>query len=167
MISVVLNMFSCSSHSKYSDIVPELAMSKFMGSWYVQSGRFTPFEKDVYNGHEKYTWNQKEQRIDIEFTYNKGSFDGELKSIPQKGWIFNATTNSHWKVSPLWPLKFDYLVIGLAPDYSWTVIGVPDQKYVWIMTREKQFDRDKLNQIVNEMKKKNYDMDNLVLVRHQ
>ena len=116
--------------------VDSVDIGRFMGDWFVLAGRFTPFERRVHNGIEKYTWNQDKQRIDVSFTYNYGSFDGPQKSVPQKAWIFNQATKAHWKVSPLWPLKFDFLIVALDPDYRWTVIGVPNQKYLWIMARD-------------------------------
>ena len=119
---------SCSSTGYYKT-VDKVELQKFMGDWYVLAGRFTFLETKVHNAVEKYSWNEKENRIDVDFTYNKGSLTGEKKTLPQKAWIENSATNAHWKVSPLWPLKFDYLVIDLASDYSWTAIGVPSQNY--------------------------------------
>ena len=29
----------------------------------------------------------------------------------------------------------DYWIIGLAPDYSWAVVGDPDRNYLWILAR--------------------------------
>ena len=162
-----LSLFSCATTPEYNKTVEKVDIQKFMGSWYVQAGRFTPFEKDVFNGVEVYTWNASENRIDIGFTYNQGSFDGPVKSLPQKGWIYNETSNAHWKVSPLWPLKFNYLIIGLDTNYQWTVIGVPDQKYVWLMTREKQVSKELIDKVVSEIIAKGYNMDSLVRVEHK
>lgn len=158
---------SCSTMAKYETTVTQLDLQKFMGKWYVMAGRFTPFEKEVHNGIESYEYDKENEKIKISFTYNKGSFTGPEKSLPQTGWVYNKTTNAHWKVSPLWPLKFDYLVVGLADDYSWTVIGVPDQSYVWIMTRKFDVSESDLQKIIQEMKLKNYNMDNLVFVKHK
>lgn len=166
-MGLITLLVSCSNLPKYESTVSSVDLPKFMGQWYVIAGRFTPFEKDVHNGIETYTYNTKEEKIEISFKYNKGSFDGAEKNLPQTGWVHNKQTNAHWKVSPLWPLKFDYLVIGLADDYSWTVIGVPDQKYVWIMARKHDFSEADLNKVIQEMKSKNYDMSNLVFVKHK
>lgn len=160
-------MISCSSLPKYEETVSHLDIEKFMGKWYVMAGRFTPLERDVHNGIEVYEYDRNEDKIKISFDYNKGSFDGDKKSIPQTGWIYNKTTNSHWKVSPFWPLKFDYLVIGLATDYSWTVIGVPNQSYVWIMARNPMMSKEELDKVINLMKAKKYNMENLVTVPHK
>lgn len=158
---------SCSSAPKYETQLTDVDLQKFMGKWYVIAGRFTPFEKEVHNGIETYEYDKAEDKIKIGFTYNKGAFDGPVKSLPQTGWVYNKTTNAHWKVSPLWPLKLDYLIVGLAPDYSWTVIGVPNQNYVWIMARDYNLNQAQLDQIIEEMKKRNYNMDDLVKVPHK
>lgn len=141
MFNVLFSSFvvaGCSTLSKQEIenlTVKSVDMQKFMGKWFVLGGRFTMFEKNVHNGIETYTWNEKESRIDIDFKYNEGSPSGKVKSIPQKGWIYNSKTNAHWNVQPFWPLKLDYLIIGLADDYSWTAIGVPNQNYLWVMSR--------------------------------
>ncbi|MDO8938641.1 MAG: lipocalin family protein [Methylicorpusculum sp.] len=161
---------SCSSFTSKElpvQTVNAVEIPKFMGKWYVLAGRFTFFEKEVHNGVETYSWNEESQRIDIDFTYNRGSFNGELKSLPQKGWIYNTKTQAHWKVSPFWPLKFDYLIVALAEDYSWTAIGVPDQKYLWIMARDWKNPDSVVAAATRALKDAGYDAQNLVTVPHR
>lgn len=155
------------STTGYYKTVDKLEIPRFMGKWYVLAGRFTVFEKEVHNGIEIYAWDEKKSQIDISFDYNQGSFDGKKKSLPQKGWIENTSTNAHWKVSPLWPLKFDYLVIDLADDYSWTAIGVPNQKYLWIMARDTKNSETVVKEALERLKTKGYNTENIVLVPHR
>ena len=138
-----------------------------MGDWYVLAGRFTFLEKNVHNGLERYTWNEAKQRVDIDFTYNKGALNGPKKSIPQKGWIFDKATNAHWKVSPLWPFKFDYLIVALAEDYSWTAIGVPDQKLLWIMARDWKNPEPTILEALKALDAQGYNTKDIVRVPHQ
>jgi apolipoprotein D and lipocalin family protein len=70
----------------------------------------------------------------------------------------NKKTNAHWKVSPFWPLKFDYLVIEMDSEKSWVVIGVPNQKYVWIMSRDWNMSENELNMIIARIKDLNYNI---------
>jgi apolipoprotein D and lipocalin family protein len=165
-IPLMMILTSCSSGS-FMKTVDHVDLPRFMGDWYVLGGRFTYMEKEVYNSIERYTWNEKESRIDVDFTYRKGSFDGALKSIPQKAWIHNTESNAHWKVSPFWPLKFDYLVLDLASDYSWTAIGVPSQKYLWIMARDWKSPAPIMSEAIERLKQKGYDTSNLVTVPHR
>lgn len=162
-----LFMVSCSTKPLYTKTVPNIELKKFMGPWHVQAGRFTMFEKDPYNSVESYSWNAEKNQIDIDFRYNQGGFDGPLKTVPQKGWVLDSMNNSHWVISPLWPLKFDYLIIGLGENYEYTVIGVPDQKWLWVMTRDPHFPREKVDQILKEIEISGYSIKDIQYVQHK
>lgn len=151
----------------FQQTVKHVEVPKFMGTWYVWAGRTTFLERGAHNSIEKYTWNSDEKRIDVEFRYNQGSFDGKLKHIPQKAWIVDDATNAHWKVQPFWPLKFDYLIIDLEGDYQWTVVGVPDGAYLWIMGRTPIVDESQLAQIIERIKKIGYPINDIARVPQQ
>ena len=140
----------------YNKTVDAIDINEFMGKWYVIAARPTFLEKGAHNAIEIYTWNEKEKRIDIDFTLRKNGFDGELKKIPQKAWIYNEETNAHWKVQPFWPLKFDYLVIAHDQNGQWTVIGVPNENYVWIMARQWSMNDEQLDQIITQIDELGY-----------
>lgn len=167
ILFLTLAALGCSSKEKKMITTEKVDIDKFMGDWYVLAGRFTFLEVDVHNGIEKYTWNQKENRIDVDFKFNKGSLTGPIKSIPQKAWVYNQVTKAHWKVSPFWPFKFDYLVVDLDENYRWTAVGVPDQKYLWIMARDWKNPEATIAEAVKRLDAKGYDTKNLVRVPHQ
>jgi apolipoprotein D and lipocalin family protein len=154
----------CSTVSKNlpeQTITKKVEIPKFMGRWYVIASIPTMFETDAYNATESYTWNSDKDRIDIDFKYNKDSATGPIKRIPQKGFIYNKETNAEWRVEPLWPFKFAYLIIDLAPDYSYTIIGVPNRKHVWIMAREPQISDALYKQLVKKVDSLGYDISKL------
>ena len=41
----------------------------------------------------------------------------------------------------------DYWVVELDPDYRWAVVGGPDRKYLWILSRTPTMPRDQLDAI--------------------
>lgn len=165
LIGIISTLSMSCAHS-YQRTVDYVEKERFMGTWYVMAGRFTPLEKDVFNAVEKYSWNENKERIDIDFSYNKGSLKGPLKEIPQKGWIVDEKTNATWKISPFWPLKFTYLVVALDPDYEWTAIGVPNKNYLWIMARSPQFSKSQVQEVLEELEKVDYPTENLTYVEH-
>lgn len=150
----------------YDKTVDFVDMSRFMGKWYVVAGRFTALEKNVFNAVESYSWNSEKNMIEIDFKYNKGSLTGPIKKIPQKGWIKNNTSNAHWIVSPIWPLKFDYLVIGLGDNYEWTAIGVPNEAYLWIMSRTPNISKEAVEEIILRLSDEGYNTGNIISVEH-
>lgn len=163
--AVLMGLIFCSCSTKYDKTVTYVERDRFMGTWYVMAGRFTSIEKGGVNSVEKYTWNENEKRIDIDFRFNKGGPEGELKKYPQKAWITNED-NAHWDVQPFWPLKFDYLILAVSTDYEWTAIGVPNQKYLWIMSRKPSFSREAIDQVLLNLKKKGYNTSEIVFVDH-
>lgn len=166
MILAAVMSTSCAT-TEFSKTVDYVDINRFMTKWYVIAGRLTFMESGAHNAVEVYTWNNEEDRIDIDFTLIKDSFEGKKKSIPQKGWIENTQTNAHWKVSPFWPLKFNYLVIDLAEDYSWTVIGVPGQEWIWIMSADWKMNDETLNMIIKRVSEMGYSVENIKRVPQQ
>lgn len=159
-------ILGCQSREKFMKTVDYVDLTRYMGTWYVHAGRFTPLEREVTNSVERYTWNQEREIIEIDFTYNRGSFNGNQIALPQTGRVINQTTNAHWKVSPIWFLQFDFLVIALDPEYQWTAIGVPDQSYLWIMTRKPEISTSELEGIVEQVAQTGYDTNGLIYVEH-
>lgn len=163
---ITLIFLGCASVNINNMTHNHVEVDKFMGTWFVQAGRFTFFERNAFNAKETYTWNEKDQRIDIDFSFNKGSLNGEEKSIPQKGWIYNKETNSHWKVSPFWPLKLDYLVLYVDKEYELTAVGVPNQNYLWIMSRDRHPPKEKIEKVLRVLNNNKYDTSNLRYIEH-
>ena len=154
------------SAMNYKPSNKKLDIEKFMGTWYVQMGRVTFLEEGAFNPTEIYEYNEKNKRIDITFNFNKGSLNGPKKTIGQKGFIQNPPLNTYWKVSPIWPLKFGYLVLDFDERYEWCAIGVPSGKYLWIMTRDKNLNESQIKEITNKVGKIPYPVDNLQLFKH-
>jgi apolipoprotein D and lipocalin family protein len=54
--------------------------------------------------------------------------------------VVDPSTNARLKVSFVRLLGIslfwgDYWILGLAPDYSWAVVGTPDRRYGWVLSR--------------------------------
>lgn len=160
---LLLGCLSCSSMSQADKdfgplkTVDYVDIQKFMGPWYVIANIPTFIEKGATNAVETYTWNEKEKRIDVMFKFNADKPNGKLKEYPQKAFIYNKKTNAEWRIQFIWPLKFAYLVIGLDPEYRYTVIGVPDRKNVWIMARTPQMDEALLTKLIGGLQAVGYD----------
>ena len=54
----------------------------------------------------------------------------------------------------------DYWIIGLGENYDFALVGSPDRKYGWILSRTKKLPQEKLNMISDLLKIKGYDIKN-------
>lgn len=160
-ITILFYIVACATKHLPLKLVDSVDIPRFMGKWYVIANIPTFIEKGATHGIEEYTWNEKENRIDVMFTQMK---DGEKKEYPQKAFVDSKSGNK-WKIQFFWPLKFDYLIVDLAKDYSWTAIGVPDRDHVWIMAREKTLDEKTYSEIVNRLKDQGFDISKIEKVK--
>jgi apolipoprotein D and lipocalin family protein len=128
------------------DTVKQVDLERFMGKWYVIANIPTFVEKGAYNAVESYALNP-DGTIATTFTFNKGGFDGPLKTHNPKGFVRDST-NALWWMQFIWPIKADFRIVWLEPDYSITVIARSKRDYVWIMAREPEIPQAKYDEIV-------------------
>ena len=138
-------------------------LERFMGDWFVIANIPTFLEKGATNAIESYKLNNK-GIVETTFTFYKDSPVGEKKTYKPKGFIYNSITNAEWRMQFLWPFKMPFLIIELADDYSYTVIGYPSKKYVWIMARTPKIDEDRYKNILENLFEIGYDTTQIQLV---
>ncbi len=141
-------------------------LPRFMGDWYVIANIPTVFEKGAHNPVESYRLNNN-GTIATSFTFNADSFDGEKKIHQQTGFVKNKQTNATWGMQIIWPIKADYRVVYLDPDYQFTVIGRKARDYVWVMSRSLDFSEDRYNELIDFVISLGYEADKIVRAPHQ
>ena len=132
-------------------------INRYMGDWYVIANIPTFIEKRATNAIESYKLGE-DGRIETSFSFFKDSPLGEKKIYNPIGFIKNKETNAEWRMQFLWPFKMPFLIIELAEDYSYTVIGIPSRKYVWIMAREPSMSGELYKKILSNLKDIGYDI---------
>ena len=73
-------------------------------------------------------------------------------------------SNAVWGMQFIWPIKADYRIVHLTPDYGVTVIGRTQRDYVWIMARTPQIDAALLAELRQLVAAQGYDLTKLRLV---
>ena len=115
-------------------LVPKVDLPRFMGDWYVIANIPTFLEKGAHNAKDSYTL-APDGTIPTTFSFNADGFDGPRKSYGSKGFIMDGGANAVWGQQYIWPIKADYRISYLSPDYTQTVITREKRDYVWIMSR--------------------------------
>ncbi len=57
----------------------------------------------------------------------------------------------------------DYWVIDLDPGYQWAVVGGPDTKYLWILSRTPTMERALFQRLKDAASRRGYSVDKLVM----
>ena len=131
-------------------------LQRFMGPWYVVAGQFTWIERKAWNGIESYEL-KPDGTIATTYTFRKGGADGPLKSYHPSAIIVDRESNAEWGMRFLWPFRATFLILFLDEEYLYTVIGEPDRKYLWIMSRTPTIPDDVMKTIEQRMTDIGYD----------
>ncbi len=59
----------------------------------------------------------------------------------------------------MWPLRSDYVIVDLAPDYRSVLIGLPSRKLMWIMARERQLPEADYQRLLGVAKAEGFPID--------
>ena len=140
-------------------------LDRFMGDWYVVAVIPTFIEKKAYNPVENYAMNP-DGTIATTFTFNEGALDGPKKTHRPTGFVLDRETNARWGMQFIWPIKADFRIIYLDPDYQFTVIGRAKRDYVWVMARSPEFSDAEFERMRAFVAGVGYDTSRLVRPEH-
>ncbi|WP_295653112.1 lipocalin family protein [uncultured Mucilaginibacter sp.] len=144
--------------------VAKLDLAKFSGKWYSLYSIPTPFDKDSYQTTTVYTLNA-DGYYNVH-TYGRKTTDNFTHTFDSKLFPIEGSNNGHLKAQFIWPFRVDYWVIDLADDYSWAVVGHPDKKFLFIMSRKPIMDKNLYCQIVERCKQMGYPVEKLTCQNH-
>ncbi|MCX2575483.1 lipocalin family protein [Pedobacter sandarakinus] len=136
--------------------VARLDLKKYSGTWYSLYSIPTIFDKGSRETTTKYTLN-KDGYYDVLTTYKKPN-DEKVYSRNSKMFPSEDGDRGELQAQFIWPIKIDYWVIELADDYSYVVVGHPDHKFLFIMSRSQTMPKKTHDEIVSRCKAKGYDV---------
>ena len=135
--------------------VERVDLARFMGDWYVIASIPTFLEEDAHNAIESYRL-EPDGTIATTFTFRAGSFDGDDRRYTPRGFVLDRETNARWGMQFIWPIKADYRIVYLAPDYGQTVIGREKRDYAWIMARTPSISEGEYRRLVGVLAEQGY-----------
>lgn len=145
---------------------PKVDLERFMGDWYVIANIPTSIERGAHNAVESYRLDT-DGSIATTFTFRDGAFDGTLKRYCPRGFVRDDPSRAIWGMQFIWPIKADYRIVYVSPDYQRTIIGRQKRDYVWIMARTPAISKAELQDLRERVEQQAYDMSKLQAVPQQ
>ena len=140
-------------------------LQKYAGKWYEIASYPMSFQKDCFCVTADYTLTDKGY-VKVFNSCRKGSINGKVKSITGKAFPVKGTNNVKLKVQFFWPFKADYWVIDKSVDYSWAVVSGPSRKYLWILCRTPEMQKEIWQRITEQLQKNGFDINKLKMTIH-
>lgn len=149
------------SSAQNLETVPFVDLAKYAGKWYEIAAFPQKFQKGCHCTIAEYTPTDKGYIL-VENRCKKDSVSGRESYIRGKAFIKKNTGNAKLKVQFFWPFRGKYWIIDLADDYSYAVVGHPNRKYLWILSRTPVMPEELYGQITSKIAAKGFDLNKLV-----
>jgi apolipoprotein D and lipocalin family protein len=146
--------------------VPLVDLERYAGDWF-EIARFpNRFQRQCLGDVRASYARRPDGRIDVVNRCRTADGQSEARGVAR---IVDEQTFASLKVrfAPAW-LSFlpavwgDYWIIGLAPDYSWAVVGDPGRDYLWILARAPRLDDESMARARAAARDNGFDVERLV-----
>jgi apolipoprotein D and lipocalin family protein len=148
------------------ETVHSMDLNRYVGQWYEISRYPNSFQKGCVGSRATYTLRDDGKISVLNECYDK-SFEGKLRSAKGKAWVVDKETNARLKVSFFWPFAGDYWIIDLGQEYEYAVIGHPERKYLWILSRSPEMAEEVYQSILARLQRQEYDIAKLIRTEQQ
>jgi apolipoprotein D and lipocalin family protein len=130
--------------------VPNVNLTRYQGTWYEIARLPLPWEtKCVANVTATYTL-RPDGKVTVLNQCKKQ--DGTETASTGTAEVADKE-NSKLKVTFFWPFKGDYWILDLDPDYSWALVGTPNLRNLWILSRGPKLETAVLNKLIEQARR--------------
>lgn len=151
--------------------VEKVELDRYLGVWYEVARKPLYFQnkcdRDVT---ASYTLNENGNVNVDNKCYSK---DGKLNQSIGEAFVQNAPANSKLKVSFLpsavrWlPIgRGDYWVLKIDDNYQTVLVGEPDRKYMWVLSRTPHPNEQVIGEYLDFAKSVGYDLGDVIKTKH-
>jgi apolipoprotein D and lipocalin family protein len=146
------------------EVVPSVDLQRYAGTWYEIARLPNRFQKDCV-GDVSATYRLLEDgRLEVVNACREA--DGSMKKAAGVARLANKsgpTSKLEVRFAPGWlswigAVWGDYWVIDLAPDYSASLVGSPDRKYLWVLARTPRIDDAVYDGLLEKAKSQGFDV---------
>jgi len=141
--------------------VEHVDLDRYTGTWY-EVARFDQwFEKDCVNVTAQYTV-RSDGKINVLNSAHLGTDDGPVKQAKGVARVVDSQTNAKLRVWFFWPFEGDYWILRLTPDYSAVVVGSPDRRTLWFLSRKPAMDESLYEEWRRSLAADGFDLSKLI-----
>ncbi|MBD3287955.1 hypothetical protein GF337_04055 [candidate division KSB1 bacterium] len=161
---------SAKKNNNQPTTVDSVDLSRYVGMWYEIAKIPNRFQDNcAYGTTAEYLLCEDGKIEVINRCYDE---NGKLDKATGIAKVVDKASNAKLKVSFVsilgWRLFWgDYWIIGLDPDYRWAIVGTPDRKYGWILSRSKLLSEDVLNTIFDILREHDYQPADFQFTEHR
>ena len=140
------------------EVVPHVELERYLGKWYEIAHLPDKFQEVCDETTATYTLS-KDGSISV---LNQSIKNGKMRQAKGKAKVVDKNSNAKLKVTFFWPFYGDYWILKLGDNYDYSIVGTPNRKYLWILSRPPQMDDKLYSQLIEYAKSKGFDVNKLI-----
>ena len=144
------------------EVVPHVELKKYSGKWYEIAHLPARFQEGCNDTTATYTLSE-DGSISV---LNECRRNGKAKQAKGKAKVVDKNSGAKLKVTFFWPFYGDYWIMKLGNDYEYAVVGTPNRKYLWILSRTPHMDAELFSQLTESAKSQGFDVHSLIKTSH-
>lgn len=144
--------------------VSSVDLKRYVGRWYEIARYPNRFQRKCVGDTSAVYVLRPDGKIGVINSCRKA--DGTFSTSRGTAKVVDKSTNARLKVTFFWPFSGNYWIIGLDPEYRYAIVGVPDRKYLWILSRTPTLDSTLYQQAIGQIKAADYDPARLIRTQH-
>ena len=138
----------------YLPTVSAVDINRYSGTWYEIARYPNRFERGCTGASADYS--QEDGYIQV--TNRCYDIDGVLiDEALGKAYPVAGSNGAKLRVTFFWPFYGDYWILILGDDYQYSVVGDPQRKYLWILSRSPELPNNDRISILKQLPKLGYD----------
>lgn len=137
--------------------VAQVDLGRYVGLWY-EIANFPMFFQRKCVGDTTAEYTRRDDGA-IAVRNRCRTEDGFIEA-EGKATVVPATGDGQLRVSFFWPFSSDYWIIGLDADYRWALVGNPNRKYLWLLSRTPQLDETEIQKAREIAVRQGFDLAN-------
>jgi apolipoprotein D and lipocalin family protein len=136
-------------------VIDPVDLNRYVGRWFEIARYPNRFQKDCTADTTAEYSLRKDGKIEVLNSCKQSN--QKLKKARGTARVIDKQSNAKLKVTFFWPFSGNYWVIDLDPEYGYAVIGEPDRKYLWILSRTPSLDEQTYSAIIDKIRAAGYD----------
>jgi apolipoprotein D and lipocalin family protein len=129
-------------------------LQQYLGRWYEIARYEQWFQKGCDGVTADYSL-RPDGSISVVNRCRKGG--GKIDEARGRAKVVDKATGAKLKVSFFGPFYGNYWVLDHADDYSWSIVGEPSGRYLWILAREPNPSKTKVTDLIHRARSMGYD----------
>lgn len=160
MISVCI-LTSCTGNLLLPPVqtVQRIDLERYSGLWYEVARFSNDFQVGCSESTAYYTL-LKNGELSVTNSCRFG-IARAIKEVSGRAWVADPSSNARLKVSFFWPFRGDYWIIELGSNYEYAVVGTPDRRLLWVLSRTPHLDEQVFSGIVWRLEQQGFDIKRL------